>query len=68
MDDIKMMIGELLTEIISMSPESINGLRKEWIQELRERKSQGCGIEEHLVNAICDFALVRALRKIEVTI
>lgn len=59
------MTKELLLEFDEMVPEEIDSLRKEWLEELENKKSEFKGFERVVcyVNAVCDVAISRANRK-----
>lgn len=62
------MTKELLLEFDGIAPEEINHLREEWLAELENRKSEFKGFERvtKYVNAICDVAIERAKRRMQV--
>jgi len=66
MEEIERLTIELLHEFDGMSPETIEDLRTEWIEELKSRDAERFARVERYVNAVCDVAIDRAKKRLEV--
>lgn len=63
MDEIRELTVELLREFDGMEPEMIEGLREEWLKQLKASDAERYQKVEGFVNAVCDVAINRARRK-----
>lgn len=57
---------ELLNELDGMSPEIIEEIRTEWIDQLKAGDAERYQGVEDFVNAVCDVAIDRAEKRLEV--
>lgn len=66
MTEVEKLTVELLREFDGMSPETIEDLRTEWIEQLKAGDPEMYQRVEGFVNAVCDVAIDRAKKRLEV--
>ena len=63
MTEVERMTVELLEEMDDMSPEDIENFRREWFEKLEPEQIRKV---DDYVNAVCDVAISRAKKRLEV--
>lgn len=66
MTEIEKMTVELLNEMDGMSPQNIEELRTEWIEQLKAGNAERYQRVEGFVNAVCDVAIDRTKKHAQV--
>ncbi len=66
MTEVERLTIELLNELDGMSPEVIEGLRTEWIEQLKGGNAERYQRVEGFVNAVCDVAIDRTKKHAQV--
>lgn len=65
MTEVERMTVELLEEMDDMSPEDIENFRREWFEKLEPEQIRNEKVDDY-VNAVCDVAISRAKKRLEV--
>ena len=65
MTEVERLTMELLKEMDDMSPEDIENFRKEWFEKLEPEQIRNEKVDDY-VNAVCDVAISRAKKRLEV--